>query len=172
MHELREFAGRSGWNIVTEYIDRASAKSGNRAQFQAMLTDASKRKFDMVLFWALDRFSREGTLSTLKYLERLTASGCNWRSYQESYLGSCGPFRDVVVSLMATIAKQERIRISERTIAGLNRAKRNGKKLGRPHVAIDFVKLRQLQAEGLSQRRIASATGLTATTVARALKVA
>jgi hypothetical protein len=56
----------------------------------------------------------------------------DWRSYQESYFDSCGPFKDVVVSLMATLAKHERLRISERTKAGLQRAVRAGKVLGRP----------------------------------------
>ena len=76
----------------------------------------------MVLFWALDRFSREGTLATLQHLQKLSRYGVDWRSYQESYLDSCGPFKDVVISLMATLAKQERLRISERTKAGLQRA--------------------------------------------------
>ncbi len=103
-----------------------------------MFEDASKRKFDLVLFWAPDTFSREGTLETLQHLQLLSNWGVNWRSYQEAYFDSCGPFRDVVVSLMATLAKQERLRISERTKAGLQRARRAGKTLGRPRVDVDW----------------------------------
>jgi len=80
-----------------------------------------------VLFWALDRFSREGVFETLNHLQRLSAWGVEWRSYQEVYLDSCGPFKDFVVSLMATLAKQERVRISEGTKAGLQGARRAGK---------------------------------------------
>src|SRR5438270_10658395 len=72
-----------------------------------MFEDASKRKFDLVLFWSLDRFTREGVLETLNHLQRLSASGVGWRSYQETYLDSCGMFKDVVIALMSTLARQE-----------------------------------------------------------------
>jgi len=172
LHELREFCQRSSWTIAHEYVDRVSGKTGDRPHFKLMFADASKRKFDLVLFWSLDRFSREGTLATLKYLERLTAAGVNWRSYQESYLDSCGPFKDVVLSLLATIARQERLRISERTVAGLKRARRAGKRLGRPHAEINTKELHRLQDAGLSLRKIAAQVGLSVPTVAKALKAA
>jgi DNA invertase Pin-like site-specific DNA recombinase len=172
LHELREFCARSGWTVSNEYIDKMSGGKSDRPQFVKLFEDASKRKFDLVLFWALDRFSREGTLATLQHLQNLSASGVNWRSYQEAYLDSCGPFKDVVVSLMATLAKQERLRISERTKAGLRRARRAGKVLGRPRVDVDRVKLRQLQASGLSLRQIAAKTTVSLSTIVRALGAA
>jgi DNA invertase Pin-like site-specific DNA recombinase len=172
LHELREFCARSGWTVSNEYIDKMSGGKSDRPQFVKLFEDASKRKFDLVLFWALDRFSREGTLATLQHLQNLSASGVNWRSYQEAYLDSCGPFKDVVVSLMATLAKQERLRISERTKAGLRRARRAGKVLGRPRVDVDRVKLRQLQASGLSLRQIAAKTMVSLSTIVRALGAA
>src|SRR3954449_5455207 len=132
LHELREFCQNSRWSVEHEYVDRASGKTADRPQFKRMFEDAAKRKFDLVLFWSLDRFTREGVLETLNHLQRLSTYGVGWRSYQEHYLDSCGPFRDVVISLMATLAKQERLRISERTRAGLKRARREGKILGRP----------------------------------------
>jgi DNA invertase Pin-like site-specific DNA recombinase len=145
------------WTIADEYIDRASAKTADRPQFKRMFEDASRRKFDLVLFWALDRFTREGVLETLNHLQRLSAWGVGWRSYQEAYFDSCGPFKDVVVSLMATLAKQERLRISERTKAGLQRARRAGKTLGRPRVDVDTAKLNHLRTSGMSLRQIAKA---------------
>src|SRR3954469_7094863 len=132
-----------------------SGKTADRPQFEKLFNDASKRKFDLVLFWALDRFTREGTLATLKHLEMLSGYGLAWRSYQEAYLDSCGPFKDVLISLMATLAKQERLRISDRTKAGLQRARRAGKVLGRPRVDVDVNRLRALQEQGLSLRQIA-----------------
>jgi DNA invertase Pin-like site-specific DNA recombinase len=170
LHELRDFCKRSGWTIEHEYIDRMTGSKSDRPQFQQMFQDASKRKFDLVLFWALDRFSREGTLATLQHLEKLSAYAVNWRSYQEAYLDSCGPFKDVVVSLMATIAKQERIRISERTKAGLRTARRKGQTLGRPRVEVNVVKVRQMQESGLGLRGIAKETGLSLSSIMRALK--
>jgi DNA invertase Pin-like site-specific DNA recombinase len=77
-----------------------------------MMEDARVRKFELILFWALDRFSREGTLQTLKHLERLTSYGVNWRSYSEQYLDSLGPFRDGVLAILACIAQQEKTRIN------------------------------------------------------------
>jgi DNA invertase Pin-like site-specific DNA recombinase len=67
----------------------------------------------------LDRFSREGALETLTYLQKLTQYGVGYRSFTEQYLDSCGMFREAVISILAVIAKQERVRLSERTIAGL-----------------------------------------------------
>src|SRR5690348_11762705 len=86
LHELREFCTRSNWSIEHEYVDRASGKTADRPQFKRMFEDASKRKFHLVLFWALDRFSREGVLQTLNHLQKLSAWGVGWRSYQEAYL--------------------------------------------------------------------------------------
>jgi DNA invertase Pin-like site-specific DNA recombinase len=169
LHELREFCQRSNWEVVREYVDRASGKTADRPQFEKLFEDAAKRKFDIVLFWALDRFSREGTLATLQHLQKLSGYGVDWRSYQESYLDSCGPFKDVVIALMATLAKQERARISERTKAGLQRARRAGKVLGRPRVAVDVQKLRSLHESGLSLRQIAAKARLSLSTVVRSL---
>jgi DNA invertase Pin-like site-specific DNA recombinase len=172
LHELREFCRRTESTVVNEYVDRASGKTADRPQFKKLFEDASKRKFDLVLFWSLDRFSREGVLETLNHLQRLSAWGVNWQSYQEAYFDSCGPFKDVVVSLMATLAKQERLRISERTKAGLQRARRAGKTLGRPRVRVDANKLRRLKERGMSLRKIAEQERLSLSTVVRALKPA
>ena len=54
-----------------EYLDKASGKSAERPAFRRMLDAASRKDFDLVLFWSLDRFSREGVLGTLQHLERL-----------------------------------------------------------------------------------------------------
>lgn len=90
---------------------------------------AASRQFDLVLFWSLDRLSREGVLQTLTYLQRLTSYCVGWRSFTEQYLDTCGIFRDAVLSILATIAKHERIRLSERTIAGLEQARKRGANL-------------------------------------------
>ena len=120
LDQLRDFAAKQDWTIVHEYIDNVSGKtSEKRPQFQAMLAAASRREFDLVLFWSLDRFSREGVLPTLKHLEVLTSYGVAWKSFTEQYFDSCGIFRDAVISIAATLAKQERLKISERTMAGL-----------------------------------------------------
>lgn len=167
--QLREFTRAQNWTIHREYVDRKSGKSDDREEFQRLFADASQRQFDLVLFWALDRFSREGVLETLKHLERLTAAGVNWRSFTEQYLDSCGVFKDAVLAILAVIAKQERIRLSERTIAGLARARRAGRVGGRKPLVCDRERVRRLAGEGRSMRQIASEMGISAASVCRVL---
>jgi DNA invertase Pin-like site-specific DNA recombinase len=168
--QLREFAARQGWTIVAEFVDHASGSSSDREQFQEMFADASKRKFDLLLFWSLDRLSREGVLETLQHLQRLTAYGVEWRSYTEQFLDSVGPFRDAVLAILASLAKQERIRISERTVAGLRTARARGKVLGRPAKRLDSVAVRRLRADGLSFAQIAKRMNASVGSVFRASK--
>jgi DNA invertase Pin-like site-specific DNA recombinase len=171
--QLREFSAKQDWTIVKEYVDHVSGKTADkRPQFQAMLAAASRREFDLVLFWSLDRFSREGVLPTLKHLEVLTSYGVAWKSYTEQYFDSCGIFRDAVISIAATLAKQERLKISERTVAGLERARKQGRVGGRPQVIVDREQVRRLRDEGKSLREVSDAMGLSLTTTARILKTA
>jgi len=153
--QLRDFAVKQGWTVHREYIDHESGSRADRPQFKEMLQDASQRRFDLVLFWSLDRLSREGVLQTLNYLNRLTSHGVGYRSFTEQYFDSCGIFKDAVIAIMATVAKQERLRISERTRAGLENARRKGIPLGRRRVRVDVVRLKQLRAEGHSFEQIA-----------------
>src|SRR5690242_14423928 len=124
--QLRDFGRSQNWDIVAEYEDHDSGSNPDRTQFKAMLADAMQRKFDVVLFWALDRFTREGALQTLQYLNVLGSYGVGFRSFTEPYLDSCGMFKDAVIAILGTIAQQERRRISERVRAGLDRAKTQG----------------------------------------------
>ena len=90
-----------------------------------------------------------------------------WKSFTEQYLDSCGIFRDAVLSILATIAKQERIRLSERTVASLERARKQGRIGGRPRVITDRQKVAELRTAGKSLGDIAAAINLSKTTVAR-----
>jgi DNA invertase Pin-like site-specific DNA recombinase len=147
--QLREFCKRQRWRLVSpEYIDHESGAVSTRADFQKMLLHASQRRFDVLLFWALDRLTREGTLATLQYLERLTSYRVGYKSFTEPYLDSCGTFRDVVISLLATMAKQERLRMGERVRAGIAQARRAGKHIGRPALRVLTTHdMRELQTE-------------------------
>ena len=174
LHQLRAFAATQGWKIVHEYVDRASGKRGDRDQFQKMFTAASRREFDCLLFWSLDRLSREGTVQTLNHLERLTGYGVNYRSFTEQYLDSTDIFKEAVIGILAAVAKQERVRMSERTIAGLERAKAKGRIGGRPKVEDAepklVVKIGRLRSEGKSIRAIAAEVGKSPNTILRLLK--
>ena len=169
LRQLREFASTQGWTIVHEYVDVASGKSSDRQQFKALFAAAAKREFDLVLFWGLDRFSREGVFETLKHLQTLTGYGVGFRSYTEQYLDSCGMFKDAVISILAVVARQERVRLSERTLSGLARARAQGRVGGRPKVVCDVHKLHRLRASGQSLAAIGKECRLSKTTVARLL---
>ncbi len=167
--QLREFAKSQKWSVSKEYVDRVSGKTSDRDQFKALFDAASRREFDIVLFWSLDRFSREGVLETLRHLERLASYGVGYRSFTEQYLDSCGIFKDAVLAILAVIAKQERVRLSERVVAGLEKARRAGRKGGRPKVIVDKRKIEKLKSEGLSVRDIAKEVGVSHMSVARLL---
>ena len=163
--QLREFAIRMGWTIVHVYIDHESGSTNDRAEFKAMMLAASQHKAHVVLFWALDRLTREGALPTLQYLNTLTSYGVAFKSFTEQYLDSCGIFKDAVISILATIAKQERQRMRERVIAGMSTAKdllaqglptRKGKIrwAGRPRLLIERDAVRRLKQGGMSMRAI------------------
>ena len=146
-----------------------SGKRCDRAEFQAAFEAASRREFDCLLFWSLDRFSREGVLETLQHLQRLTGYGVAYRSFTESYIASIGPFRDVVISLLAALARQERIRLSERVAAGLARARKEGRVGGRPKVIVSTSTIQKLADQGLSATEIGRQLGCSRMTVARRL---
>ena len=101
---------------------------------------------------------------------RPTASGVNYRSFTEQYFDSCGIFKDAVISILATIAKQERIRISERVRAGLDRARARGKRLGRPRRLVDDNRIAALRAQGFGWKRIAADLGVGVGTMIRHAK--
>jgi len=170
--ELREFAAKEGLIIVREYIDQKSGKNGDRPEFQAMMKAAAdpERGFDMVLFWRLDRFSREGVLETLQYLQELNKYGVCWKSLREQFLDTCGMFKDAVLSILASIARQERVTLSERTLAGLERARRQGRVGGRPKRIVDRQKIWDLRAAKYSLGEIAKQMRLPRSTVARICK--
>ena len=150
----------SDWTIVAEYIDHESGKVSDREQFQAMFDAASRRQFDVLLFWSLDRLSREGVLPTLQHLQRLTTYGIGYRSFTEQYFDSCGIFRDAVIAIIATVAKQERILISERVRTGLVTARHKGKQLGRPRVFASRARIESLRASRASWRTVAKELGI------------
>ena len=168
--QLRAFAASQGWKIKREYVDVATGKNSDREQFKALFKAASRREFELVLFWSLDRFSREGALGTLTHLQSLTQYGVGYRSFTEQYLDSCGMFRDAVVSILAVIAKQERVRLSERTIAGLQRARARGRIGGRPRAVCDASDVMRRTTDGETLAEIALELNVSKSTIYRILK--
>ena len=157
--QLRDYCQRQGWRYV-EYIDQASGKTGDRDAFKRLFADASKRLFDVVVVWALDRFTREGVLETFEYIRDLTRYGVQFESYTEAHFRTTGMAGELMLAITAWIAKQERLRIAERVNAGIARARLHGTKsgaaIGRPHVVFDRAAVVELRGAGRSWREIAT----------------
>jgi DNA invertase Pin-like site-specific DNA recombinase len=142
----------------------------DRNEFKQLLLEAYQKNFYLVVFWSLDRFSREGALATLKYLKELKDHEVNYKSFTEPYLDSLGPFGDVIVSMLATIAAQVLIKISENTKAALSKKKAAGIKLGIPGKnQARIEQIRRLKDSGMSNYAISKTMGISASTVAKYL---
>jgi DNA invertase Pin-like site-specific DNA recombinase len=170
--ELREYAQARGWKIVHEYIDGGTGSTSDRAQFMRLFLDASRRKFDVVLVWALDRFSREGIAGTLVHLKKLSKYGVEFESYTEPHFRTMGQDeRELMQAFAAYFAKFERTRLIERINAGIAKARKNGTRsgnaIGPPKKIFDRDEVRRLHAEGMSKREIARRMGIHEKTVRR-----
>ena len=153
LSQLKDYAKKMEWQVVEVIEDVVSGGKGieERAGLKKVFEMARQGKYDVLLFWSLDRFSREGSRKTLEYLTLLDSYKVKFYSYSEPYISSCGIFADAIISILSTIARQEKIRISERTIAGLKRVAESGVKLGRPRTSKTVIrKARELRGKGLS----------------------
>ena len=129
INPLLKYADSLGLEVINTYYDYSSGGNSNRLQFQTMLEDAKKGKFDLILIWALDRFSREGILNTLSYLKMLKAHNVYLKSLQESWLDTReGGMGELLIAIFSWVAQQERLKLSERIKAGLKNKKNVGKR--------------------------------------------
>jgi DNA invertase Pin-like site-specific DNA recombinase len=171
LRELRDWVINSGHIISREYVDYDSGRKGaeKRKQFAALFEDAAKRKFDCALFWALDRFSREGMAQTLIHLQLLSSYGVAFHSYTEPHLATDNELvRNILLALLSSLAKVEAQKISERTRAGMSRARAKGVKIGRPRLAAELRhEITRRAAQGETAYAIAKALGLDRHTAAK-----
>jgi DNA invertase Pin-like site-specific DNA recombinase len=161
LRELRAYCKRQSYTVTKEYVDFESGRKGRseREQLALLLKGASQHQFDLVLFWALDRFSREGIRKTMNYLELLEGYGIAFKSYTEEYLDTNNELlQHIVIGTIAYFAQLEAKRISERTKAGLARVRSQGQRLGRPSsFEANKKKLEKLLEQGYSKREMAEA---------------
>lgn len=132
---LRDWAKAQGWEIVGEFVDRASGGDRNRPEFIKMINQGMLLQFKAILVWKLDRFSREGISHTLAYIEKLKKRSVAVKSMTESWLDTSqdNPLSEMLLSIFSWVASEERRKISERTKLGIQRRKNIGQwKGGRP----------------------------------------
>ena len=130
---LTQWAEQRDFEVVAIYQEEESAwRSGHQRELARLVMDARKRKFRVVLVWALDRLSREGSAAILGIVSKLSRHGVKVLSYQESWTEAPGELGELLFAIAGWVARMESQRRSERTKAGLARARAHGKRLGRP----------------------------------------
>lgn len=166
--DVEQLARARGLEVVEVYEEQASGAAKRRTVLRAMLDAAHRGAFEVVIVWALDRLGRSmfETIETVRTLDR---SGVEVVSVREPWLDTAGPARSLLLSIFAWVADFERGRLIERTIAGMDRARREGKRIGRPEKAIPMTIARALRAQGVSVRAIARRLQVPASTLRRAL---
>ena len=165
--ELRQAAGQRGWEIVREYIDTISG-SMEGPQRKQMMQDAQRGRFDVVMVWRFDRFARSAK-DLLLALDQLTELDIRFISIKEA-LDSTTISGRMVMTVLGAVADMEKSVIRERITAGLNRARRQGKQLGRPEREVDVERAMALLSQGRSQRSVAMALRVPRSTLRRAIK--
>ena len=166
--ELREYAARRGWHVIGEYVDRASGIKESRPALNRLMTDARRRKFDMIAVWKIDRFGRS-LKHLVNALAELEAVGVAFVSLRDN-LDLSTPAGRLMFQIIAAMAEFERALIQERVRAGLRNARQRGKRLGRPRVVVDVAQIRSLRAVGASWRTISRQLGVGVGTLYKAVQ--
>jgi DNA invertase Pin-like site-specific DNA recombinase len=164
--EVEQLVRARGFEVVHAYEEQASAAK-HRPKYEAMLKDARRGKFQVLVVWALDRFGRSmvGNLQDVLELDRI---GVQVVSVRETWLDTGSPVRTLLIAIFSWVAEQERARLIERTKAGVAAARRRGARLGRPPARVDRDRLHELRAQGWSVRKIAKTLGVGSSTEADA----
>jgi DNA invertase Pin-like site-specific DNA recombinase len=168
--ELRDFAKRSGWKIFREYMDQGyTGGNTKRPAFLEMMTDANKKKFDILLVWKLDRLSRS-LRDLISTLDELGSLGIDFISY-DNQLNTCTPTGKLTFQIIGAVAEFEKDIARERVMAGLANARLRGKRLGRPPIpAALYDKTKTLRQKGLSFRKIGQKLGVDVATIRKKIK--
>jgi DNA invertase Pin-like site-specific DNA recombinase len=165
--ELEQFALARGWHLVDSYLDIGiSGSKDKRPEFDRLMAEAHKRRFDVVVVWRFDRFARSVS-HLLRALETFNALGVAFVSLSEQ-MDTTTPAGKMVFTVLGAVAELERSLIVERVKAGLRNARAKGKRLGRPRKIVDASKIAALRAEGRSWATIAEDLGVGEGTAYRA----
>ena len=172
--ELEQAAERAGWEIVSVYDDNgvSGAKSReHREAFDRLCKDATRRKFDVVMAWSVDRLGRS-LQDLVSFLNELHAVSVDLYLHQQG-IDTTTPAGKALFQMLGGVAEFERSMIQERVKAGLRRARAQGKILGRPKVSGDTEKaVLAARATGTGKRKIARQLGIGVSTVNRILSEA
>jgi DNA invertase Pin-like site-specific DNA recombinase len=167
---LRRHADLRGWSVTNVYVDRLSGATRQRPGLETMLRDARAGRFDVLMVWRFDRLSRS-VADFLSITDELRALNIDLVSHEQAF-DTTTPMGKFTLTMFAALSELERQVICERITAGLEYARRNGTKsgkpIGRPIAVFDRHQIAELRRKGHSWREIASALGVGVGTVRRA----
>ena len=151
--DLKQYAEARKLNVVKVYIDFASGVKSDRINYKKLFDDVRKGKTDIVLVWKFDRFARS-TKELINALEEFNNIGIDFISYKEN-VDTSTPAGKILFTMISAFAEFERAIIRERVLAGMEKARARGVKLGRPKISpFTIQKVLALRAEGLSYKEI------------------
>jgi DNA invertase Pin-like site-specific DNA recombinase len=153
LSDLKSYAELRKLRVVEVYIDYASGAKSDRVNYQKLFNDVRKRKTDIVLVWKFDRFARS-TKELINALEEFNSLGVDFISYKEN-VDTSTPAGKILFTMISAFAEFERSIIRERVIAGMEKAKARGARIGRPRIP-PFTKQKviMLQESGLTYKEI------------------
>ena len=169
--ELRRYVKARGWKAI-EYIDEgiSGIKTENqRPALNSLMKAARRRQIDSVVVWDFSRFARS-MRQLVDALDSFRAWGISFISLREGIDTTTANGR-LMFGIFASLAEFERELIRERVLLGLNRARKLGKKLGRPRIAIGLEQVHEMHSKGLSLRQIGSELGISKDSVRKVLLV-
>ncbi len=155
--ELLQVSKRNAWQVVSTFTDNGiSGAKGrrDRAGYDALLKSITRREVDLVAAWSVDRLGRSLT-DLLGFLGEIHSKGCDLYLHQQG-LDTSTPAGRAMFQMMGVFAEFERAIIRERVMAGLSRAKAEGKRLGRPRIATAIERnILAMRADGIGIQKVA-----------------
>ena len=171
--ELRKIANQKGYTIIGEYSDVMSGAKGRdkRTGFDNLIKGATRKEFDTILVWSVDRLGRS-LQDLISFLNEIHSVGCDLYIHQ-SGIDTQTPSGKMMFSMIGVFAEFERSMIRERVVAGQNRAKEQGKHIGRPTNLNEGLKhsIKHMKEQGVGIRKIAKELKVGIGTVYKVLEV-
>lgn len=168
VHDLHSLAAQRGFQIVERYEDRISGAKAKRPGLDALLNDARRGRFDIVLVWAFDRIARS-VKHFLEVLDELTQLNVEFISFREN-VDTTGPLGRAMIVIIGAIAELERSLIVERVRAGMRRARLEGRRIGRAPIEVDRAGIMHDRLHGQSLKEIAKTYRISRAMVSKVIR--
>ena len=157
--ELEKAAERQGWTVEAVYTETMSGATTKRPQLDALMGSVMRKEIDVVMAWDVSRLGRS-LQHLITLLSNIHSKNVGLYLHQQG-VDTTTPSGKAMFSMMGVFAEFERAMVQERVKAGLERAKAQGKRLGRPPVPpIKIAKIKELRQQGLSMPKIAKRMGV------------